>query len=87
MAMALFRMQIVASEGREPHECEADLASTHDIWTWIETVVLHGAHRDGTIRVRDARGDVVVLTGARAARACAIARRAGAELETLAVAV
>ncbi len=85
--MALFRMQIHASDGREPTECEAELASTHDIWSWIERVVLREAHRDATIRVRDAGGDVVVLTGARAARACALARRAGEELERLPVAV
>ena len=85
--MALFRMQIVARDGRGAIECEADLASSHDIWNWIESVVLRDANRDGTIRVRDARGDVVVLTGARAARACALARRAGEQLEKLPVAV
>ena len=85
--MALFHMQIVAPDGRDPTECQAELASSRDVWRWIEHVVLRDAHRDGTIRVRDARGDVVVLTGARAARACAIARRTGAELERLAIAV
>ncbi|MEI2735122.1 MAG: hypothetical protein V9G24_10180 [Rhodoblastus sp.] len=85
--MALFRMQIVALDGRGVTECEADLASSRDIWNWIERIVLRDAHRDATIRVRDARGDVVVLTGARAARACALARRAGERLEELAVAV
>ncbi|HRY02531.1 MAG TPA: hypothetical protein P5256_05360 [Beijerinckiaceae bacterium] len=85
--MALFRMQIVATDGRGASECEADLASTHDVWRWIESVVLRDAHRDATIRVRDTRGDIVVLTGARAARTCALARRAGEELERLAIAV
>ncbi|MFT4096836.1 MAG: hypothetical protein QM651_06915 [Rhodoblastus sp.] len=85
--MALFRMQIVATDGRGASECEAHLDSTSDVWRWIETVVLRDAHRDATIRVRDAGGDVVVLTGARAARACALARRTGEELERLAIAV
>jgi len=85
--MALFRMQIVLPDGRGAAECEAELASPHDIWRWIETIVVRDAHRDGTIRVRDARGDVVVLTGARAARACAFARRAGERIEQAAVAV
>lgn len=85
--MALFRMQIVASDGRGMRECEADLASSRDIWRWIESVVLRDGYRDGAIRVRDAGGDVVVLTGARAIRACALTRQAGEELERLAVAV
>jgi len=85
--MALFRMQIVATDGRGATECEAELASSAEIWRWIETVVFRDSHDSATIRVRDSRGDIVVLTGARAARACALARRAGAELERRAIAV
>ncbi len=85
--MALFRMQIVASDGRGASECEADLASSREIWRWIEQVVLRDGYRDGAIRVRDASGDVVVLTGARAIRACALTQQAGEDLEKLAIAV
>ncbi|HMN73139.1 MAG TPA: hypothetical protein PKA55_14840 [Rhodoblastus sp.] len=74
--MALFRVEIVASDGRSPVECEADLATPADIWIWIERLVAHDAIGDAMIRVRDRDGDTVVLTGARAARATAAARKA-----------
>lgn len=74
--MALFRVEIVASDGRSPVVCEADLATQADIWTWIESLVAHDAIGEAMIRVRDGDGDTVVLTGVRAARAMAAARAA-----------
>lgn len=74
--MALFRVEIVSSDGRSPVICETDLATQADIWTWIESLVSHDAIGEAMIRVRDCDGDTVVLTGVRAARAMAAARSA-----------
>jgi hypothetical protein len=74
--MTLFRVEIVASDGRSPVECEADLATPADIWTWIAHFVTHDTVGEAMIRVRDGAGDTVVLTGTRAARSMAAARDA-----------
>ena len=75
-AMTLFRVEIVASDGRSPVESEADLATPADIWNWIANLVAHDTFGEAMIRVRDRDGDTVVLTGIRAARAVAALRQA-----------
>ena len=74
--MALFRVEIVASDGRSPVESEIDLATQADIWTWLESLVAHDAVGEAMIRVRDGDGNTVVLTGVRAVMTMAAARNA-----------